>query len=394
MPDMYDVNPDGPALDATATESQARALALWHALLQRMAGALSDDLISEARGWLAEGQQTDVAQALVFAALSGRIPVTLADADLISSELIADGQDIAAFADLEIIDEEDVRPSLWAFAPVPIEQTSDVARMPILLDLTIDPAALAELDQIDRAAIDAVGAESEVLGLWRAWRVPADGSPWPSPRRVYIVSLPQTARADEPALLTARMQNALEAAGEEFPQVEACQEGLPVPAYQGSACAHAALLWAAEPAMPIQLARVFDAVDPLAGPSFDPEHPRIEDLAEVVRLLDYLDGAVPVLASSATMVDILDPEHPSVVPLTFRTDGQWIWTDTVSYYLEEHLIAPEEGLLAHLRAADALPAVSDVALHRVMSFLQRPDDTEAVWVVPETAGPESQPAST
>jgi hypothetical protein len=156
-----------------------------------------------------------------------------------------------------------------------------------------------------------------------------------------------------------------------------------VPVYQDSARAGAALLWAREPAGPLDVARVFDAVDAGTGPRFDPDHPVIDDEDELARLLDYLDSAVPVLPTTALMADVLDPEHPEVVPLTFRTDGRWIWTDTISYYLEIHGIAPEPGLLRHLRAAPELPPpVSDVAYHRVLAHLQEPHAQQPVWTVP------------
>jgi len=376
-----------------APEPESGALEVWHALLLRMAGAVPDDLISEARMWLADGQQADVAQALGFAALTNRVPVSAADAAQLISEIVADGQDADALADLEILDETDVLPMPWVFSPVPIESSESVDRAPVILDLTTDPAALADLDEIDRAAITAAETDPQASALWRAWRAPVDGSRWPAARRIFIVTVPAEADADL-VQVTARLQEALVAAGEESPQVELCREERPVPVYQGTAVAHAALLWAREAPVSIQLARVFDAVDPETGPSFDSDHPRIDDREEIERLLEYLDGALPVLTSSATMADIIDPAHPDVVPLTFRTDGEWIWTDTVSYYLEQHSIAPDPDLLEHVRASGPLPpSVSEVALHRVLSFLQRPDDSEEVWVVPETAAPGGQSVS-
>jgi hypothetical protein len=38
------------------------------------------------------------------------------------------------------------------------------------------------------------------------------------------------------------------------------------------------------------------------------------------------------------------------VPTSFRTDGEWIWTDTVAYYLQQHGMAPDEELVAHIEA--------------------------------------------
>lgn len=366
----------------------------WHALLLRMAGVVPDDLLSEARTWLAAGESGDVAQALVFAVVAGQFPVTEAEADLLIQELAATGQGLETMPDLMVADEDQFTSDSWSFVPVPVDDAQSVQQAPVMLDLTIDPAGLAALDQIDQAGVDAAARESSVSALWRAWRLPSDGSPWPRARRVFVVTVQPDHDDDELPALTSRLQEALSVAGETDPQVEVCCEHLPVPDYQSSACAHAALLWADEPAVPIQIARVFDSVDPEFGPVFDESHPLISDREEVRRLLEYLESALPVLTTSTTMEDILDPERPRSVPLSFRTDGQWIWTDTIGYYLERYALAPEDDLLAHLRSAPTVPpTVSEVALHRVLSFLQRPDDTEPAWVVPEMGAAESNSVS-
>jgi hypothetical protein len=288
----------------------------WHALLLRMAGAVPDDLLTEARTWLADGQQVDVAQALTFAAVAGRIPVRTADAELIAEALAAAGQDIDAVAELELIEQDEILPSPWSFAPVRIDNAEAAFEVPPLLDLTADTGSL---DLIDRAALDAAAIEPAVFALWRAWRVPADGSPWPRPCRVFVAAVPDSHQDEELPALTVRLQAALVAAGEPYPQVEVCADGRPVPAYQSTACVHAALLWAEEPAVEIKLARVFDAVDQMRGPMFHEDHPLIDDQDEVERLLTYLDHAVPVLTTSATMADVLDPESAQVVPTPSAT---------------------------------------------------------------------------
>jgi hypothetical protein len=386
------------ALEADPVTGPDAALgqaAAWHAVLLRMAGAVPDDLISEARGWLAEGQPVDVAQALAFAAVAAGVPVRAQDAALISAELLAAGEDTAVFHQLTTLDKDVLEPEQWSFSPVLIDADAELALMAPMLDLTIDPEAFAALDEIDRGAAAIAPGESGVSAVWRAWRAPADGSARPQPRRVFIVATMPGLSGDELPGLTARLQEELIALGESDPQVEVCPNNEPIPGYQSAACAHSALLWAREEPRPIRIARVFDGVDPVTGPMFDPDHPLIEDPVEVDRLAGYLEAALPVLTTSSLMADILDPERPHVVPLTFRTDGEWIWTDTVSYYLRNHSLAPDKELLAHIQATGSgtqFPMISEVALHRVMSFLQRPDDTEPVWVVPETGAAESRPA--
>jgi hypothetical protein len=100
-----------------------------------------------------------------------------------------------------------------------------------------------------------------------------------------------------------------------------------------------------------RLARVFDTVHPVDGPGFAPGHPQVEDGDERRALAAYLHEGEPVVMTTGLMKDVLDPERGGVVPINIRTDGTWIWTDTVTFYLEEYHLAPEPDLLAHLRAA-------------------------------------------
>ena len=121
------------------------------------------------------------------------------------------------------------------------------------------------------------------------------------------------------------------------------------------------------------LARVFDVVDPETGPGFAPGRPRIEDPAELRALVAYLASGTPVLVTPSLLDDVVDPDRTAVVPSNFVTDGEWIWTDTVTYYLERHGLAPEPGLLAHIRGrgATAGPVAADV-VRRAAGFVLEP----------------------
>jgi len=101
------------------------------------------------------------------------------------------------------------------------------------------------------------------------------------------------------------------------------------------------------------LARVFDVVDPETGPSFVPDHPRIDDPAQRQALVDYLDSGTPVLVTPALLNDVVDPSRRALVPTNFITDGTWVWTDTVTYYLRQYGLAPEDGLLRHIQTQDS-----------------------------------------
>ncbi|MBT0768150.1 hypothetical protein KIH74_04405 [Kineosporia sp. J2-2] len=373
----------------------------WHHLLLRMAGALPDEAISDARAWLAEGAVQDVASVVAFAAVARQTPVWDLDTLVLLDELERAGDQVEALSDLVVTQDVADASGAWAFAPVRVRTEVEAETETPVLDLTAvrpDPDDEDDgddgADRIDRAAVQAVQDESEVVALWRAWRVPAAaharfGPVSPDSRRVYLVAARVSADGAL-AGLAARLQLRLLAAGEDDPQVEVWPEGGGLPPYQSAAWLRSALLWAREPGPVLRLARSFDAVRSQEGPQFDPGHPRIEETAEIARLLEYLGGAALVLASDVTMPDVLEPGSGAVVPLSLRTDGTWIWSDSVAYYLERYGLSPEPELWEHLRAqAGGCPPVSAVALHRAWCLLVQGRDTtdaEVVWQVPVPSG--------
>ncbi|WP_037902573.1 hypothetical protein [Streptomyces sp. NRRL S-350] len=130
-----------------------------------------------------------------------------------------------------------------------------------------------------------------------------------------------------------------------------------------------------------RLAAVFDMVDPLTGPGFSAEREVVEDATERAALAGYLRAGAAVLVTPMLMDDVFDTSRRGAVPLNYRTDGEWIWTDTVTYYLEEYDLAPEPGLLAHLRErGDARPQPDAATLQRAADFvLHPPRPAEPVW---------------
>jgi hypothetical protein len=143
---------------------------------------------------------------------------------------------------------------------------------------------------------------------------------------------------------------------------------------------------------PFKIARVFDFASPGTGPGFHPGHRVVTDSAERDRLLHYLASGTLVLHTTARAPDVLDPEAGQVVPASFRTDGEWIWTDTVAYYLEQHGLAPDGELAAHIearrQAGNADAKTDDETALAAANFLLHPpsqDARKAAW----TAGPAS-----
>jgi len=346
----------------------------YHYLLLRMAGRLPDELISSARRWLADGELVDLAQAVVFAALTGRVAIAESDAVLLSATLAAAGEDVGPLDTIERSDDD--TPPLYGLAPVsPDVLAAHGDAIPYSLDLTGDYDGPGGPDALDTAAVAAVTAAANgpaagatLLGLWRAWRFPAIDSPWPPARPLYLVQ----AVADRPDLLpalAAEIGAALEAAGEVNAQVEVFTDADALPTYQHTALGFAALLWAARPAREIRLTNVYDTWTDEHGPDFDAAHPRL-DGDERDRVLAYLDGGTPLLSAPEYTDDVLSPDRQAVVPTVCRTDGLWIWTDAVSYYLREHGLEPDWELLFHIRAAGyTLPVVDAVAVHRALSVL-------------------------
>jgi hypothetical protein len=212
----------------------------------------------------------------------------------------------------------------------------------LVLDLTAPGTRPASsLDDADAAAVAGLDAVSGPVALWRSWR--SDGE------RVYL----------------------LEHAGDEAPDgFSAYRTGSPLTTYQRAVRARSALLWAAEPASPVRTARVFDSYDPVLGGQFAADHPVISAGDELTLVLEYLSAGTVLLGTDTREADVFDEDAGPVVPMSFRTDGRWIWTDAVAYYLRTYALAPDAGLLADMRARDYQPPrAGPVALHRALVAL-------------------------
>jgi hypothetical protein len=355
-------------------EAVAQEQVNFHHLLLRLAGKMPDSMVAQAREWLAAGRLDDAARAVAFTAAAQRVPLMEEDVALLDELLEAGDVDESTLADVEIAEYD--APPWFGFsagrpdAPPPA-RASDVP-----------------LEDIDTVALAAATEASGVRGLWRAWRYPVDGSPWPPPRRVYLVEADE---AVDMVALTDRIQRRLAGAGETEPQVETYPVDADLPAYQRLAIAYGALLWASTPEPDIRIASVFDDVDPETGPLFTDSHPQMEDADETERVIEYLNAGEPLLVTTAAMDDVVDRSGRNVVPMNFRTDGTWIWTDTTTYYLARHNLAPDPELLDHIRAADySLPRLDGVAIHRAMAVLQEPPEEEPVWTY-NGSGPDRSP---
>ncbi|MBG6093269.1 hypothetical protein [Actinomadura viridis] len=118
--------------------------------------------------------------------------------------------------------------------------------------------------------------------------------------------------------------------------------------------------WLAErpaggPELPI--AKPFDSTGPDGRPVVERPEVPAEERDTLVR---YLENAPMVLAARSFDADMMDPGRAREVPLTYHTDGTWIWPGAVGYYLRAHGVPPEPELVAHIRARGfEIPEVGD-----------------------------------
>ena len=105
----------------------------------------------------------------------------------------------------------------------------------------------------------------------------------------------------------------------------------------------------------MRIARLFDGRDEAGRFRIDPGRPRLDDPGERERLAKFLAAGFVVVRIPGLHEDVLDPDRPRRAPMSTHTDGTWIWSAAMRYFLLEHGIAPEPDFLAHIRASDYVP---------------------------------------
>ncbi|MFG1889044.1 hypothetical protein ACGFIR_14370 [Micromonospora sp. NPDC049051] len=98
--------------------------------------------------------------------------------------------------------------------------------------------------------------------------------------------------------------------------------------------------------------------------------PRLSE-QDRVAVAAYLRAAPLVAVAYGFEADPFDPEHPEVVPLHLRTDGEWVWSESLAYFAQRYGIGPEADFLAYLaRRRYQLPEVDEAALRRAAGALR------------------------
>ncbi|WP_162958607.1 hypothetical protein [Nocardia yunnanensis] len=114
---------------------------------------------------------------------------------------------------------------------------------------------------------------------------------------------------------------------------------------------------------PPRMARVYDGKDADGKPVVN--RPELDGNSRTA-VLAYLESAPIVLAARSFDQDEFVPGDRDV-PLTFRTDGVWVWAGAVSHYLHKHGLAPEPELVQHIvsrgfRVGEVGQAAQDAAI--------------------------------
>ncbi|MBY8849191.1 hypothetical protein [Saccharothrix longispora] len=221
-------------------------------------------------------------------------------------------------------------------------------------------------DDTDRAVVRAV-APRPVAACWRAVRGGTDA--------VYL--LQAQPGADLPAI-TVVAQRALTSRGERSPRVEVFDPDAALPAYHVAALTAATLLWSAEPAAPVRVARTFDGASPAEGPYFSPSRELLVEADERQRLLDFLAGGEVVLPVPGALDDVLSGASRAV-RADLRSDGAWVWSDASRYYLDRHRVAPDPELAAHAAANPARHPLTHLERHRVRAALTPAREEGPLW---------------
>ncbi|MEU4641866.1 hypothetical protein [Micromonospora sp. NPDC023814] len=345
-----------------------------HALLLRLAGSLPDRVLTDARDALAAGRRLDVVQAVAFEAVSQPLQLDADEIAALREELALSDGDLDLGMALEELRGERP-PAPWQFlSDLPTTQ-EELASMVLPQDRTADP--VDSLDPVDRALLAAASAMPAVRAVWRAWRMPSTARPWQDPLRVVVVSVDDD-MGSLPAA-SAELRQVMVEAGDDEAQVEVCWAGVDAPYYQTLARSSGSLLWAARPPAPVTTARLFDGVDPERGPWFATNRSVVSDAGERDALLAALGDGVVIAWSSAAMPDILTPDRGDVVPMHLRTDGTWLWSEAVGYYLEHYGLAPDPQLVAHLTGDGPVEPLDEISVHRALVHLCRPDAEAVVW---------------
>jgi hypothetical protein len=98
-----------------------------------------------------------------------------------------------------------------------------------------------------------------------------------------------------------------------------------------------------------------------ARPQLDDSRPRLDE-SEAAKVVTYLEaGSFVSRMTRPSLPDPLSGSETPVVPVSIRTDGEWIWNDSLTYFVKMYRIAPTDEFMRYLRSRDFEPRPSTEA---------------------------------
>ncbi|MQA25561.1 MAG: hypothetical protein GEU94_08820, partial [Micromonosporaceae bacterium] len=94
-----------------------------------------------------------------------------------------------------------------------------------------------------------------------------------------------------------------------------------------------------------RFAAIVDGVSDDGEPVLSPSRARVDDQDERQRISGYLDSGEVIQYVNGFASDMFEPERGLVAPMHTFTDGRWVWSADMAYYLSTYGIAPEPDFL-------------------------------------------------
>lgn len=210
-------------------------------------------------------------------------------------------------------------------------------------------------DAADRAVVEAIRAQGGTHACWVTMRGGTD--------RVYLV---QAAPRADLGAVTDAAQRALSEV-EASPRVEVFADDAALPRYHQDALLAADLLWWRSAPPEVRVARTFDGSG-RAGPWFVPQRELVVDPDEQLRLLEFLRGGELVLIARNRLPDVIAGK-PDVVPGDLYSDGVWVWSAAMAYYLRRYQLALDQELVVHSIGKAPGARLTPLARHAVRTAL-------------------------
>ncbi|UGT39678.1 hypothetical protein LTV02_26940 [Nocardia yamanashiensis] len=127
----------------------------------------------------------------------------------------------------------------------------------------------------------------------------------------------------------------------------------------------------------MRLANSFDGMDSHGKPIVSSKRTAVSDPNEFAKIEQFLSGGGFAMGTGRKSVDLIDPERGNVVPSTFRTDGEWLWTAAIGYYLTEYRTPIDTDFLTHIRNSGYVASVpSEAQMQQALIFL----DERSKWL--------------